>query len=260
MNETLEAMARAIFKDWFVDFGPVRAKMEGRDPDLPRHLADLFPGRLVDSQFGEIPEGWGVGVLDDMIEISSGGTPSTSVSKYWDGNTPWYTAKDSPSPSDVFVLETERKITQEGVENSAAKILPAYTTVITARGTVGRLACLGIPMAMNQTCYGIRGAHGYPDFFTYLNIRMAVDELQRRTHGTIFDTITRQTFKLVDAVIPPAKLASTSEAVVQPIMSRILANLHESHTFTTLRDTLFPKLVSGEIRLDEAERAAEAMT
>ena len=215
---------------------------------MPQHLADLFPDRLVDSELGPIPEGWEVGVLDDMVELLSGGTPKTSIAEYWDGDIPWYTAKDAPSLSDVFVLETERSITQAGVENSAAKILPVRTTVITARGTVGRLACLGMPMAMNQTCYGIRGDRGYPDLFTYLSVRMTVNELQRRTHGTIFDTITRQTFKTVRMVLPPPDLAKTFESAVSPTMGRILSNLHESRTLSTFRDALLPRLISGEFR------------
>ena len=251
MNETLEEMARALFKSWFVDFDPVRAKMEGRDTRLPPDVAALFPDRLVDSELGGIPEGWEVGVLDDAIELLSGGTPRTSVANYWDGGIPWYTAKDAPSLSDIFALDTERTITQAGVENSSTKILPVGTTIITARGTVGSLACLGIPMAMNQTCYGIQGAQGYSDFFTYWTIRKAVDELQSRTHGTIFDTITRQTFKIVDMVLPPVNVSEAFECTVNPIMKRILNNLHESQTLTVQRDTLLPKLVSGEVRVGD---------
>ena len=255
MNETLEAMARALFKSWFVDFDPVRAKMEGRWrrgeslPGLAAEHYELFPDRLVDSALGEVPEGWEVGVLADAIDLLSGGTPRTSVSAYWDGEIPWYTARDAPSPSDVFVLETERAITKVGVEHSATRVLPAGTTIITARGTVGRLACLGIPMAMNQTCYGIRGASGYPDYFTYWNIRTVVDELQQRTHGTIFDTITRQTFGLVEAVLPPTAQAQAFESLVNPAMAQILGNLRESHSLAAQRDALLPRLVSGEVRL-----------
>ena len=258
MNTTLEQMARALFKSWFIDFDPVRAKMSGRWrrgkslPGLPAHLYDLFPSRLVPSELGEAPEGWEVGVLDDAIELLSGGTPKTSVAEYWNGAIPWYTAKDAPSLSDVFVMDTERKITQAGIDNSATKLLPAGTTTISARGTVGRLACLGIPMTMNQTCYGIRGAQNYPDYFTYWNVRMAVDELQQRTHGTIFDTITRQTFKLVDSVLPPLQLVGEFEKAVLPIMSNILSNLHQSQTLAALRDIMLPRLVSGELRITEA--------
>ena len=247
MNETLEAMARALFKSWFVDFEPVRAKMEGRDTGLPSDLAALFPDRLVASELGEIPEGWKVGVLNDAMEILSGGTPKTSIQEYWDGDIPWYTAKDAPSLSDIFVLTTERSISQAGVEHSSTKVLPVGTTVITARGTVGRLACLGIPMAMNQTCYGLRGASGYPDYFTYWNVRNTVGDLRARTHGTIFDTITRETFKIAETVLPPTSVAGAFESVLGPLMKRILGNLNESCALAAQRDTLLPGLVSGKL-------------
>ena len=252
MNETLNGMARALFKSWFVDFEPVRAKMDGRWrrgeslPGLSSEWYDLFPDRLADSELGAIPAGWDTGVLHDAVEILSGGTPRTSVPSYWNGDIPWYTAKDAPPPSDVFVVDTERRISQEGLDNSPTKILPMGTTIITARGTVGRLACLGIPMAMNQTCYGLRGASGYPDYFTYWNVRNAVGDLQARTHGTIFDTITRETFKIAEQVLPPASVARAFESTASPFMRRILENLRESQALAGLRDALLPKLVSGE--------------
>ena len=250
MNATLEAMARALFRSWFVDFDPVRAKIEGRDTGLPKEIADLFPDRLVDSELGAVPEAWDVGVLDDAVELLNGGTPRTSVERFWNGDIPWYTAKDAPAPRDVFAVETERTITQAGVDNSATVVLPSGTTVISARGSVGRLACLGRPMAMNQTCYGIRGAGGYGDFFTYWLVRGTVDELRSRTHGTIFDTITRQTFALVNSALPPVSVAEAFESMVLPIMERILSNLHQSGAIAALRDTLLPKLLSGELRVD----------
>ena len=257
MNETLEGMARALFKSWFVDFEPVRAKMEGRWrrgeslPGMPAELYDLFPGRLVGSEVGEVPEGWEVEALGECIELLSGGTPRTSVASYWDGDIPWYTPKDAPSLSDVFVLATERFITQAGIDNSAAKVLPMGTTTITARGTVGRIACLGVPMAMNQTCYAVRGAYGYPDMFTYWNVRRAIGELQQRTHGTVFDTITRQTFNLVETVLPPVEHANMFESTVEPMMGRILSNLQESRAVAAQRDALLTKLVSGEVRMGD---------
>ena len=251
MSETLEAMARALFQDWFVDFGPVRAKMEGREPYLPPDLWSLFPERLVESELGEIPEGWEVKALGDAVQILSGGTPKTSVQEYWDGDIPWYTAKDAPSLSDIFVLSTERSITQAGVDNSSTKILPTGTTVITARGTVGRLACLGIPMAMNQTCYGLRGASGYPDYFTYWNVRNTVSDLQARTHGTIFDTITRETFKVSQTVLAPQSVARAFDSLLSPLMKRIHNNLESSRSFASQRDALLPKLLSREVVVNE---------
>ena len=256
MNQTLAAMARAIFQDWFVDFGPVRAKLEGLDPYLPPELWDLFPEDLVDSELGEIPEGWEVEVLDDIVEILSGGTPRTSVPGYWNGNIPWFTPKDAPDPSDIFVLSTERSITQAGIDNSSTKVLPAGTTVISARGTVGRLACLGVPMAMNQTCYGIRGARGYPDHFTYWNVKNSVNGLQTRTHGTVFDTITRETFQVAETVLVPTQVALAFESTVNHMMGQILWNLKESRCLTAQRGVLLPKLVSGELGAEARENDA----
>jgi restriction endonuclease S subunit len=175
--------------------------------------------------------------MSDAIEIFNGGTPRSSVDGYWNGGIPWYTAKDAPSLSDVFVLETQRTISKAGIQNSATTILPAGTTIITARGTVGNIACLGRDMAMNQTCYGIRGICGYPDYFTYWFVRNSLEQLQSRTHGTIFDTITRQTFNVVEVVLPTTSVATAFENIVKPLMERILWNRHQSLTLAHLLGT-----------------------
>src|SRR5690606_5493274 len=115
MNETLEATARAIFKSWFVDFDPVRAKAEGRQPEgMDAETAALFPDSFEESELGLIPKGWRVGRLSETIQIIGGGTPKTSVQEYWDGDIFWFSVKDIPADSDVFVIETERRITQAG--------------------------------------------------------------------------------------------------------------------------------------------------
>jgi type I restriction enzyme, S subunit len=206
MNETLEAMARSLFKSWFVDFDPVRAKAEGRDSGLPKPLADLFPARLVDSELGEIPQGWEVARFADTIEIVGGGTPKTSVAEYWDGDIPWFSVVDAPSGSQVWVVDTEKKVTPAGVENSSARVLPVGTTIISARGTVGRIALVGVPTAMNQSCYGLRGRSGALGFHNYFTTRELVARLQQHAHGSVFDTITRDTLAGVSVVEPPAKL------------------------------------------------------
>ena len=260
MDDTLAAMARALFTSWFVDFEPVRAKLQGRDTGLPKRVADLFPDRFVGSNRGSnVPDGWQVGTLADVVEISNGGTPRTSVPEYWDGDIPWYTAKDAPSFNGVFAIDTERTLSDLGVAHSSTRLLPARTTVITARGTVGKIACLGVPMAMNQTCYGIRGRDGYPDFFTYWNLRASTRELPNLTHGTIFDTITRETFAVATTIIPSARVAATFDDLVAPYMERILANQRASRNLTALRDELLPKLISGELHVEDASpRLSEA--
>ena len=116
MNETLEGNARAIFKSWFVDFDPVRAKAEGRDPGLPKPIADLFPDSFEDSALREIPKGWELKSFASTVEIIGGGTPKTNVPEYWDGEIPWFSVVDAPKEFDIWVVETEKKITQKGIE------------------------------------------------------------------------------------------------------------------------------------------------
>src|SRR5690554_3163557 len=151
MSETLEAMARALFKSWFVDFDPVRAKAEGRDPGLPKPLADLFPDRLVDSELGEIPEGWGVGPILEHASLMSGGTPKTDRPEYLGGTIEWASAKDVSQSPGTFLIATERTITERGLKESATQIIPAFSSVVVARGaTTGRMVLFGSDMAMNQ--------------------------------------------------------------------------------------------------------------
>ena len=252
MNETLEAMARALFKSWFVNFDPVRAKMEGRDTGLPQDLADLFPDRLVDSELGKIPEGWEVKTLAETVEIIGGGTPKTSVPHYWDGDIPWFSVVDAPIQSDIWVVDTAKKATQRGIENSSAQMLPVGTTIISARGTVGRIALVGVPMAMNQSCYGLRRNGQKNGLFNYFTIRALVVILQQRTHGSVFDTITRDTLAAVYVVSPCPDVIDAYERLVWPAFERIHSGLFQSRNLVTIRDTLLPKLISGELRVKDA--------
>ena len=249
MNATLEAMARALFQSWFVDFDPVRAKLDGRKPyGLEEAIATLFPASFQDSALGTIPQGWEVCPLSEKIQLLSGGTPSTSEPTYWDGGIPWYSVRDAPSETDVWVIHTDKHVTKLGIANSAAQVFPEKTTIISARGTVGKLALTAVPMAMNQSCYGVRGIAGYCDYFTYYSLREATAQLQQRTHGTVFDTITTATFKTLDCIFPAPNITAAFDKVVEPMLSQIRANLHQSRTLATLRDTLLPKLLNGELR------------
>jgi len=259
MNETLEAMARAIFKSWFVDFDPVRAKAAGRRPaGVDAETAALFPARWQQSEHGKVPAGWSFQRFSDIVGVLSGGTPKTSVPEYWGGRIPWFSVVDAPRPADVYVVDTERKVTEAGIENSAAEVLPLDTTIITARGTVGKCALVGAPMAMNQSCYGLRARGSVGPLFVYFATREMVAVLQQRAHGSVFDTITRDTFADVSVVVPPSGLASCFVRRLAPQLGRIKANLHESRTLAALRDALLPKLLSGELRLPDAGRIVEA--
>src|SRR5690606_14144463 len=147
-------------------------QLQQQNPDHYQQLAEtaaLFPSAMVDSELGEIPEGWAVRALSDLINIIGGGTPNRSIAEYWNGDIPWYSIKDLPNASDIFVIDTDERITELGLKKSSTKLLPENTTIITARGTVGKLALIDKPMCMNQSCYGITGADGIGPLYNYFN-------------------------------------------------------------------------------------------
>ncbi len=257
-NATLEAIAQALFKSWFVDFDPVRAKMESRTPEgMDEATAALFPDGFEASELGEVPRGWLLQTFRDTIQIIGGGTPKTSNPDFWGGDIPWFSVVDAPGPSDVFVIDTEKHITEAGLHGSSTKLLPAGTTIISARGTVGKLALSGRSMAMNQSCYGLRGKAG-DTYFTYFSATRLVQQLQQRAHGSVFDTITQETFSGVYVACPQAPVIQAFDAAVDALMARIRANLFQAQTLSSLRDTLLPRLISGQLRLPEAQAATEA--
>ena len=233
MNDTLNSLIYLIFKLWFVEF---------EFPNIDGRPYKSQGGEMMHSELGQIPYGWQIGTLSSIINIHGGGTPRTNIPDYWNGDINWFTVKDCPNQGDVFVINTEKKISKVGLENSSTHILKKGTTIVTARGTVGKLALVGVPMAMNQTCYGISGKNGYNDYFVYCLLRFKIAELKMKTHGTIFDTITRETFNRIEIVIPPKEIANSFNQLVSATMDKILQQCFEVYTLTALRDILTPIL------------------
>jgi len=282
MNETLEAIARAIFKSWFIDFDPVidkalaagnpipaqfarraaqRKALGDRRKTLPPDIAALFPNSFDESELGLIPKGWCARPLSEVVLLIAGGTPKTSVDEYWDGSIPWFSISDAPPDGNVFVIDTEKHVTELGIENSSTRILEEKMTIISARGTVGKCALVGRPMALNQSCYGIKGAGGIGDYFTYYLIRSQIADLQKSGHGSVFNTITRSTFESIKIADPGVKLSITFDNHIGSLFRRILSNQYQDLTLSKLRDTLLPRLLSGEIIVPvakEKERGEEA--
>lgn len=255
INQTLEEMARAIFKSWFVDFEPVKAKVAGQKlPGLAPYISDLFPDSFEESDLGKIPKGWRDESLTRFAQVIGGGTPKTKVPDYWGGNIPWFSVVDAPAPSDIFVVETEKRITQAGLDNSSTRVLSVGTTIITARGTVGKLAMVGVPMAMNQSCYGLRTQNGDFPAFLYFILKRMVGLLQQHSHGSVFDTITRATLDQMRFVQPSESVLLAYERGVGPLLDQVRNNILQERSLAELRDTLLPKLISGKLRVPDAER------
>ncbi|SNS83883.1 restriction endonuclease subunit S [Antarctobacter heliothermus] len=267
MNETLEAMARALFRDWFVDFGPTRAKMaqsaagakdqnELAAPYLSPDLWSLFPDRL--DEAGK-PEEWSSTRLLDLARLISGGTPKTDNLKYWDGGIAWASAKDVSQCSDAFLLRTQRNISKEGLTNSSTKMIPKYSTAIVARGaTTGRSCLFGAEIAMNQTCYALASRNDQP-FWLNCAFGEFVERLVNAAHGSVFDTITTRTIEGISLIDGSGPLRAAFEKNATPLFERILSNVLETRTLAQTRDLLLPRLMSGELRVTEAARAVEAV-
>lgn len=139
--------------------------------------------------------------LIDIVELIGGGTPKTSKAEYWGGNINWLSVKDFNNEN-RYVYSTEKTITEEGLNNSSTKLLRKDDIIISARGTVGELAMIPFPMAFNQSCYGIRAKDGINSTFLYYLIKHSVRKLKAMTHGSVFDTITRNTFANIEVSIP----------------------------------------------------------
>ena len=261
MNATLEAMARALFKSWFVDFDPVRAKMEGHDTGLPNHIAELFPDRLVDSELGATPQGWEVSEIGREVEAVGGSTPSTKEPAYWiDGRRHWVTPKDLSTLSSLALLETKRKITDAGIKTISSGLLPVGTVLLSSRAPIGYLAIAEVPTAVNQDFIAMVCKKRLPNLYVLFWCYENLDHLKDISGGSTFAEISRKTFRTVPAIVPSKEVLTAYEDVVRPLYDRIVANIRESATLIQTRDLLLSKLVSGEIRIRDAEKAAGAVT
>jgi len=262
MNETLEAMARAIFKSWFVDFDPVRAKCRGERfsaptgmPGLPKHIADLFPDSFEDSELGEIPKGWEVKPVGDLAEVVGGSTPSTKQAAYWDGGThAWATPKDLSALSVPVLLETGRRISDAGLSQISSGLLPKGTVLLSSRAPIGYLAVAEIPVAINQGFIAMKPKPGMSNIFLLLWASVAQEEIVNRANGSTFLEISKANFRPIPLVVPPARAITAFDRMARPAYERIVENERESRTLAALRDALLPQLISGRLRVKDAEK------
>ena len=255
MNATLEAMARALFQSWFVDFDPVRAKLDGRPP------AALFPASFQDSEAGHVPKGWTIQPVGEVVDCVGGGTPSTAEPKYWEGGTHhWTTPKDFSSLQAPVLLDTDRKLTDAGIAKISSGLLPAGTLLLSSRAPVGYLAIAAMPVAINQGFIALKCNDRASNFFMLNWCQTNMAEIESRATGTTFAEISKQNFRPIRVVLPRKELMSAFTAKVTPLYAQIHANLHQSHTLATLRDTLLPKLLSGELSVAGIESKLEAVT
>lgn len=229
INENLEQQAQALFKSWFVDFEPFKG------------------GKFVDSELGMIPEEWRVGYYTELVDIKGGGTPKTNIKEYWNGDIPFFSPKDVDS--NCFVLDTEKHITAMGLDNCNSNLFPSKTVFITARGTVGKIVMAGTEMAMNQTNYALLGKHNVSQYYVYLITLQLVTRLLKKANGAVFNAITTRDFTNERIVIPFNSIIKSFSSIVEPLYENILLNEFQIKRLSQLRDTLLPRLMSGELQI-----------
>lgn len=231
INADLEEMAQAIFKNWFVDFEPFK------------------DGKFVDSELGKIPEGWKVGTLGEFCKCLLGGTPSRSKEEYWNGEVNWI---NSGEINKFRILEASEKITELGLAKSATKLLPKKTTVLAITGaTLGQVSLLEIDTCANQSVIGVLENTEVPYEYIYPFIKDRIEMLIQHQTGGAQQHINKDNVESLIFLLPAINVLEDYISLVSPMYKRIESQCFENLYLSTLRDTLLPRLMSGELEVPE---------
>lgn len=254
-NATLEVMAQAIFKSWFVDFDPVRAKAEGRQPErMDAATAALFPDSFEDSELGEVPAGWSVFPIGELVKCVGGATPSTKNSEFWEpAEFSWTTPKDLSGLQSPILHKTEKMVSSKGVLKISSGLLPAGTLLMSSRAPIGYLAISSIDVAVNQGYIAIPPGGKLSPLYLLHWCRQNMELIKSHANGSTFMEISKKAFRPLPALLPSVEVLAEFTKRVSPIFESIAANDRQINLLAEIRDTLLPKLISGEIRLPEAE-------
>jgi type I restriction enzyme S subunit len=227
MNQTLEQMAQTLFRQYFVD---------GIDEE-------------------NLPEEWKIGKIGDIYKTTSGGTPGRSKPEYYGDDIPWIKSKEL---NGGFIFETEEKITKEGLKKSSAKLLPTHSVLVAMYGaTVGEISITSIEATCNQAICAILPNIGYPYTFIFQFLKESKEELINRATGSAQQNISQELIQSFEIVIPPVDVVQRYHHTCIELFNKIEANVKEIQTLTTLRDTLLPKLMSGEIDVTQTQSFAQ---
>lgn len=233
INAGLEEMAQAIFKNWFVDFEPFK------------------DGKFVDSELGMIPEGWKVGRLDEIADVVGGSTPSKAKPEYYtQKGIAWLTPKDLSNHPAVYSSRGEIDITEEGYNSTSTKLMPKGTVLFTSRAPIGYIS-----IAQNDICTN----QGFKSLvprkagtcFLYCFLKYVTPEIENKSTGSTFKEASGALMKSLQVIMPEQKVFEEFEEIVSPLFARIESLEKESSRLSLLRDTLLPRLMSGELEVPE---------
>ena len=282
INQTLEQIAQALFKSWFVDFNPVRAKVQalsdglsleqaelaamqaisGKTPEeltalsqtQPDRYAELaetakaFPCEMVEVDGVEVPKGWKLSTIGEEVETVGGATPSTKEESFWNnGKISWTTPKDLSSATSPVLINTERKITELGLKKISSGLLPIGTVLLSSRAPVGYLALTKTPVAINQGYIAIKCNKTLSNFYMLQWCKENLEEIKSRASGTTFLEISKTTFRGISVIVPEKNILIMFNKQCESIYEMITNHTKENQKLEKARDLLLPRLLNGEI-------------
>lgn len=242
INQELESLAQLLFKRWFVEF------------EFPNENGEPYKslgGEMVDSELGEIPKGWTVCKIDNILEVKGGTTPSTKEPQFWDGEFNWTSPKDLSDLKFPLLLKTDKKITSLGLSKVSSGLLPKGTLLLSSRAPIGYLAITEIETAINQGYIAINCKNGYSNLFMLYWLKQNMDTVIARANGSTFLEISKSNFREILIVKPELEIHEKYITQVSLMFESLKCNLKENEKLITIRDLLLPKLISGELQINE---------
>jgi type I restriction enzyme S subunit len=247
---TLEEIAQTIFKSWFIDFDPVKAKMAGEKPvGMDDATAALFPNSMEDSELGPIPKAWSISKIKSLTRTIVGGTPSRARDDFWNGHIPWF---NSGKVNDFRITEASEYITELALQKSAVKLLPIGTTVLAITGaTLGQYSRVEIEASGTQNVIGILESDAVSNEFIYSFIANGIARIVAAGTGGAQQHINKEIVDDFEFIYPGTELVDEFTQRVKPMFAQIASLAFKNKTLADLRDALLPRLISGELQIPE---------
>lgn len=254
--QELEQLARAVYRAWFVDFEPVRAKADGASffPSMPQHVFDVLPTSFVDSELGPVPKGWDVKNVGEVVTVKGGSTPSTKEPDYWNGGEHcWATPKDLSRLSHPVLLDTERHITDAGVDRISSGLLPVGTVLMSSRAPIGYLAIARVPTAINQGFVAMICDGPLPPAFILSWAHSSMETIKARASGTTFPEISKRNFRPIPIIKPTNEVVAAYGQAVDPLFDLLTACVKENECLAKTSDYILPRLLSGQVSVEDSD-------